>query len=124
MNRETGKIISVSKSYPGSVHDMKVRVQGELITPDTIAIVDSGYQGLQKAHPKTLIPDKKPKKGELSKGQKTRNRKIARVRVAIEHVFGRIKRFGIMKFKYRNKRKKHNLRFNIIAGIVNLNLGF
>ena len=86
---------------------MKVRVQSELITPDTIAIVNSGYQGLQKAHPKTLIPDK-----------------IARVRVAIEHVFGRIKRFGIMKFKYRNKRKKYNLRFNIIAGIVNLNLGF
>ena len=106
------------------MHDIKIRSQSDPIAKDTIAIVDSGYQGLQQIHAKTIIPDKKPKKGKLNKAQKTRNKKISRVRIPIEHVFGRIKRFGIMKFKYRNKRKKHNLRFNILAGIVNLNSGF
>ena len=51
------------------------------------------------------------------------NKVIASRRVLVEHVFRKIKTFKIMSHVYRNKGKKHDLRFNIIAGITNLKLG-
>ena len=42
----------------------------------------------------------------------------------IEHKIREIKIFKIMAETYRNFQKKYNMRFNIIAGIVNLKHGF
>ncbi len=44
------------------------------------------------------------------------------MRVVIEHVFAILKKFIIISEKYRNKRKKFALRFNLIASIYNLQL--
>ncbi|NNG77115.1 IS5/IS1182 family transposase, partial [Acinetobacter sp. ANC 4277] len=40
----------------------------------------------------------------------------------IEHVFGRLKTFKILAERYRNRAKRLGLRFNLIAGIYNLEL--
>ncbi|MDR1627778.1 MAG: IS5/IS1182 family transposase, partial [Oscillospiraceae bacterium] len=40
-------------------------------------------------------------------------------RVLIENVNAKIKVFKIMANKYRNRRKRHNLRTNLICGIIN-----
>jgi hypothetical protein len=45
-------------------------------------------------------------------------------RVVNEHVIGALKRFKIIADKYRNRRKRFGLRFNLIAGIYNLEQGF
>ena len=42
----------------------------------------------------------------------------------VEHKIRQLKIFKILPETYRNFGKKHHLRFNIIAGIVNLKTGF
>ena len=85
-------------------------------------MVDTGYQGLQKIHPNTQIPKKKSKKKPLTKTDKKNNRNIAKERVLNENVIGSLKRFKIISDRYRNRRKRFGLRFNLISGIYNLEL--
>lgn len=86
------------------------------------AVVDSGFQGIQHLHNKTALPVKKSKHNPLSHSQKRHNRELAQKRVLNEHVIGKIKVFKIIADRYRNRRKRFRLRFNLIAGIYNLNL--
>lgn len=94
--------------------ESKVRIH-----PDTVATTDTGYQGLQKIHVNTESPKKKSKKNPLTEEDKENNKKLASKRVLNEHVIGRIKRFKIFSDRYRNRRKRFGLRFNLIAGIYN-----
>jgi hypothetical protein len=43
-------------------------------------------------------------------------------RVVNENVIGSLKRFKIISDRYRNRRKRFGLRFNLVAGIHNLEL--
>ena len=47
------------------------------------------------------------------------NRKVSSERVLNEQVIGLIKRFKIVSDRYRNRRKRFGLRFNLICGICN-----
>ncbi|WP_425289782.1 transposase [Spiroplasma endosymbiont of Zeiraphera isertana] len=47
---------------------------------------------------------------------------LSKIRIKIEHVFAKLKRFKILSLKYRNKIRRFALRFNLIAGIYNLEL--
>ncbi|WP_416375382.1 transposase family protein [Spiroplasma poulsonii] len=85
-------------------------------------IVDSGYQGIQKNHNNVLIPTKKTKKNHLNKEQKQYNRLVSKMRIIIENIFAILKKFKIITEKYRNRRKRFGLRFNLIASIYNLQL--
>jgi len=85
-------------------------------------ITDTGYQGLQKIHAKTQMPKKRSKKNPLTKEDKKNNQQLSRERVLNENVIGSLKRFKILSDRYRNRRKRFTLRFNLIAGIYNLEL--
>jgi hypothetical protein len=105
------------------MHDFKVFKESKVhINKEVLVAVDSGYQGLQKLHVKTELPKKRTKKNPLTKVDKIKNREIASKRVLNENVIGVIKRFRILAEKYRNRRKRFNLRFNLIAGIYNFEL--
>jgi len=52
----------------------------------------------------------------------TANRGLASKRVFCEHIIGRLKVFRILSDRYRNRRKRFGLRFNLIAAIYNLEL--
>ncbi|MDR2457016.1 MAG: transposase, partial [Clostridiales Family XIII bacterium] len=54
--------------------------------------------------------------------EKRENRIISRFRVRVENVIGKIKRFHIISHRYRNRRKRVGLRFNLIAAIYNFEL--
>jgi hypothetical protein len=84
-----------------------------------VILTDTGYQGLQKEHSKTRMPKKRSKKRLLTSIDKKNNKKLSSERVLNEHVIGSIKRFKIVADKYRNRRKRFALRFNLIAGIHN-----
>ena len=58
----------------------------------------------------------------LTKEEKKTNRDISSKRVLNEHIIGRLKRFKILSDKYRNRRRRFGLRFNLIAGILNWEL--
>jgi len=92
------------------------------VHPDIKIAVDTGYQGLQKIHARTFIPKKRRKKHPLSKEDKKKNSELAKERVLVENVIGMIKRFKIISDRYRNRRKRFALRFNILAGLYNYEL--
>jgi hypothetical protein len=121
---EDGRILSISKSHKGKTHDFKIRKTEKLLPVSSIKHADSGYQGMQKLQSNVVIPFKKTKKKALTKEQKIHNKNLASFRIKVEHKFKEIKIFKIMSEKYRNFQKKYNMRFNIIAGIVNLKHGF
>jgi IS5 family transposase len=90
--------------------------------PETKAVVDSGYQGLQRAHANTAIPKKRSKKNPLSATDTARNRAISCERVPCENVIAMLKRFKIIADRYRNRRRRFSLRFFLIAAIYNIEL--
>lgn len=120
----SGKIISVSKSSPGRCHDFKLRQQSDPLPQAPPKYVDLGYQGLDKLTEHVILPHKKPKGGVLTASQKAANRQHSTIRIVVEHKFAQLKKFRILSETYRNFRRKHHLRFNIIAGIVNYQCGF
>ncbi|SPM45182.1 IS5 family transposase ISOt6 [Orientia tsutsugamushi] len=65
---------------------------------------------------------KKSKKNPLTKNDKKNNRRLAGERVVNENVIAMLKRFKIIADKYRNRRKRFGLRFNLISGIYNFEL--
>ena len=108
----------------GKRHDLKLletsRVRCKL---DTKLILDSGYQGLQKIHANTDLPKKKTKSHPLTKEEKRENKQLSSARVLNENVIGMLKRFRIIADKYRNRRRRFGLRFNLISGVYNWELG-
>ena len=71
---------------------------------------------------KTQMPKKRSKKNPLTQEDKRNNRQLSRERVLNENVIGSLKRFKIIADRYRNRRRRFALRFNLIAGIYNLEL--
>jgi hypothetical protein len=84
--------------------------------------VDSGYQGLEKIHGNTELPRKSSKLHPLTAKEKKMNLKLSKVRVAVEHVIGKVKVFRIMSERYRNRRQYHGLRMGLICGIYNFEI--
>ena len=115
-----GKILCISKRYPGRTHDFKIRKQSSKIPRNATVLADSGYQGLQKIHKNTVLPFKRRRKCPLTAEQKAHNTLLSSKRVVVEHTFAQLKKFKILGSVYRNFQKKLHLRFNIIAGVYNL----
>jgi len=65
-------------------------------------------------------PFKKSKYHPLTQKEKRQNRTLARKRILIEHIFRKLKVFRILSERYRNRRKRFALRFNLIAALYNL----
>ena len=122
MDKKTQKIICTSFTN-GKRHDFRLFKESKLhVHPKIKIMADTGYQGLNKLHANTCLPKKKTKKRPLSGEDKKNNRAIANERVTNEHTIGRLKRFKIIADRYRNRRKRFGLRFNLIAGIYNWEL--
>ncbi len=92
------------------------------IHPAISVLTDCGYQGLQKLHAKTQMRKKRSKKNPLTLEDKRNNQKLSIDRILNENVIGSLKRFKIISDRYRNRGKRFSLRFNLIAGIHNLEL--
>ena len=87
--------------------------------PQTECLADSGYLGLRKCHGNSRLPAKKSKLHPLTKEQKAGNRHLSRERFVVEHVIRSVKIFRILSERYRNRRKRFGLRFNLIAALYN-----
>jgi hypothetical protein len=122
VHKKTKKVICTAFAK-GKRHDFRVYKESKTpIHPKIKAIADTGYQGLKKLHPNSDLPKKKRKKAPLTQQDKKDNQRLASERVSNENVIGMLKRFKIISDKYRNRRKRFGLRFNLIAGIYNLEL--
>jgi hypothetical protein len=107
----------------GKMHDWKLLLQSGVRFPKGLwALADSGYQGLQNICGNALIPFKGSKHNPLTQAQKAYNRMLSSYRVVVENVIRFLKRFRILADRYRNRRKRFALRFNLIAAIYNQEL--
>jgi hypothetical protein len=118
-----GTIVSLSKSYPGSKHDFAIFKEEPSPPPGVHLLADSGYQGIHHLHASTKTPYKARKGKPLTEEQKSHNRQLASQRVQIEHKIRSIKVFKIIGNRFRNKRKRYELKFKLVAGLVNWNNG-
>jgi len=107
----------------GKRHDFRLfKESGVHIHPKSKLLTDTGYQGIHQLHSNSALPKKKTKKRPLTKEEKKKNRELSSERVLNENVIGMLKRFKIIADRYRNRRKRFGLRFNLIAGIYNFEL--
>jgi len=122
VNQSTQEIICTAYAQ-GKRHDFhlfktsKVKLKSEIE-----CLADKGYQGLQKLHPHSRTPQKKPRGRVLNSQEKSRNRELAQLRVVGKHVNRRLKIFKVLSERYRNRRRRFGLRFNLIAGLYNYEL--
>lgn len=104
----------------GKRHDFRLfKESGVHIHPNIEALTDSGYTGLKKFHEKSRVSQKSYRNKPLTREQKEQNRELSSQRVLNENVIGKLKRFKILSDRYRNRRKRFGLRFNLIAGVYN-----
>lgn len=107
----------------GKEHDFRLfKASSVRFHKDIECLGDKGYQGIQKLHSNSLTPKKKPRGADLSAEEKKQNRDLARFRIVGEHVNRTLKIFKILSERYRNRRKRFGLRFNLIAGLYNYEL--
>jgi len=107
----------------GRVHDFHLFKTSQLrLKPEMECLADKGYQGLHKLHPHSCTPKKKPRGRQLSTQDRRLNRQLAKRRVVIEQINRCLKVFKILSERYRNRRQRFCLRFNLIAGLYNYEL--
>jgi hypothetical protein len=85
-------------------------------------LADTGYPGIHNVHANSQIPAKCSKLHPLTEEQKASNRKLSHERILVENVIRRLKILRVLSERYRNRRKRFSLRFNLIAAIHNLEL--
>lgn len=119
VDKKSGLIICTNFCN-GKKHDFKLFKDSKVRWTQKIrGIVDSGYTGIKKLQSSSLLPKKRSRGKSLTKEEKRANQEISSERALNENVIGRLKRFKILSDKYRNRRKRFGLRFNLIAGIHN-----
>ncbi len=122
INPKNGEILCTAYGK-GREHDFKLYKRSKIkIRKEVKCLAYKGYQGIQKHHYFSQTPKKKSRKHPFSPLDKKVNKKLAQERVGIENVFAHLKRFRILQGRYRNRRKRFGLRFNLIASIYNYEL--
>lgn len=105
------------------MHDFRLLKHSRLpLSAKLQVLADKGYQGILKLHPNSQTPKKKPRQTSLSQADQRYNRDLAQRRVVAEHVNRRLKIWRILAERYRNRRRRFGLRFNLIAGLYNYEL--
>ena len=123
-----GKILMARKSYPGRVHDYNIFKQentAEKLSRQSSHYVDCGYDVAPNDYPECniIMPVKRRKNhSALTRAEKRFNRKHSRIRILVEHVLSRMKKYQILAQVYRHKIMDYNQRFRNIAALVNFRL--
>ena len=125
-----GRILDVSQSYPGRIHDKTVLQKEKtlLYLPrKTRKRMDKGYDGIIKENPRfnIILPYKRRRNSlPLTRGQKMANTIRAKHRITGEHIIARIKKYAILSDKYRSNEDDYNRHFRNIAALCNFRLLF
>lgn len=124
---ESCRILDVSATVPGSVHDKKLidnERTVEKFPEKTCQRFDSGYQGIAEEYPNhyVVLPNKKPRNKELSPLAKELNHANSKRRVIAEHALSRIKKFRICSGLYRGKLSDYNTVFRNVVALINFKL--
>lgn len=120
IDKKTEQILC-TEYYKGKAHDGTIYKETLNVTKSILVLADSGYRGIQKKHTNVQFPYRHAEdaKDMSPEERKAYNKEISSKRMKIEHVIGRTKIFAIARERYRNRRKRFTLRYNLICGITN-----
>ena len=120
-----GLILHMTKHKKGRKHDYDIYKNNHPITPIQVEnVFDLGYTEVQNDYHtvKSVLPFRKKMNNDLSKEEKIYNKKQSQLRIIAEHAICRIKKFGIMGNKFRNKLERYDNVLSIISGLVNFRI--
>jgi hypothetical protein len=121
-NTKSTEIICTAFSN-GKTHDFSYFQKSKIGMNEELKLLgDKGYQGIKKIHTNSRTPLKKIKNKKLSQAEKVLNRQGGKARIIIENIHRSLNIFRILSSRYRNRRRRFGLRFNLIAGIYNYEL--
>ena len=111
----------------GRIHDYEIfKNKHPPITPLQVEnVFDLGYMGVNNDYHtvKSVLPFRKSrKKSELSNEEKKYNRKHSKLRVIVEHTISRIKKYGIMGARFRNRLGRYDRTSDIVSGLMNFRI--
>ena len=108
----------------GRTHDVQLLKERRCaMSPKGLLLADAGYQGLADIHAnRRHMPAKKSTLHPLTNAQQASNRALSRQRIVIENILRTLKIFRLLSERYRKRRKRFGLRFNLIAAIYNMEL--
>lgn len=119
-----GRIVSLDISV-NYCHDMKLfKISRRNIGQAGKILADSGYQGIMKMYLQAQTPRKSSKLKQLTLEDKSYNHVLPKERIKVENIFAKVKTFKMFSTTYRNLRKRFGLRMNLVAAIINRELGF
>ncbi len=96
------RIVWLSSTYKGHVHDKKICDEEPLLLPKGIRFwQDTGFIGHKPDGVEICMPKKKPKGKELTCVEKQENKRISGVRIKVEHAIGGMKKCRIVKERFR-----------------------
>jgi hypothetical protein len=113
-----GEILDLDPGHRGPTADKRVYEQGtvEEDYPNAQKQGDLAYQGIAGVS----VPHKQPKGGHLTEEQRAENRRLAAVRVHVEHGIRRIKGWRIVRDDYRLALGLFPLIASTVVGLVQL----
>ena len=121
-----GLILHKTEHKKGRKHDYDVYKNNHPITPIQVEnVFDLGYLGVQNDFPttvKSVLPFRKKKNVVLSGEETIFNRKHSQLRMIVEHTICRIKKFGIMSGRFRNRLRKYDNISDIVSALLNFRI--
>lgn len=123
-----GRILAVSRRVPGRTHDYRLfQREGTAaqLPPRTRHYADLGYEGAPTDYPAQtlLVPVKRRRNHRvLTRTERRFNRAHARLRIIVEHVLSRLKKYQVLAQVYRHRITGYNRRFRTVAALVNFRL--
>ena len=125
MVNSDGTILHKTGHEHGRKHDYTIFKNNHPTTPLQVAnLLDLGYMGVQNDFPtvKSVLPVRKKKNVVLSGEETIFNRKHSQLRMIVEHTICRIKKFGIMSWKFRNRLRKYDNVSDIVSALLNIRI--
>ena len=125
-NPNTTEVLFLGETQDGTMHDKKALDKEELKTDISVNLgVDLGFEGLEIANVRVVLPWKKPKGKDLTELQKQQNTCFARRRIKVEHAIAGIKRNRSVQDIYRNiKEGTDDLFMSIACSLHNLRVAY
>jgi len=118
------QVLHVFGGLPGSLHDMTLlRASGVMrqIPPKLKVGLDCGYEGVEAEYPNVVVrkPVRRRRGHRLTALGCAYNQMVSRLRIPVEHVLCRVKKFGVLAGVYRGDWERHEDLFCVVSGLVN-----
>lgn len=118
-----GLVLYSSATVEGKRHDKKLADEELRFSKKVSLLLDLGFYGFCQENVQVILPNKKPKNGELTVEQKQENKEMSSSRVKVENAIGSIKILRIVKDKNRNKKEGYrDMVFDIAVALHNFKI--